>query len=293
MGPGDDAAVVRPASRPLLLTVDALCEGTHFRSTWLTPAALGRRAFLVNASDLAAMGGRPTFALLAVEAPGSYPVARLDALVGGFAAAARRSGARLVGGNLTAGRRLALTVTLLGEAPGRVVTRAGGRAGDALYVTGRLGASALAVRRLAGGRRGALPALPSRLDAGPLLARVASAMIDVSDGLVQDLGHLCRASGVAADLELACVPVAPACRRALGAGAEKFAATGGEDYELLFAVPARRVAALARLAPRLGCRLTRIGRLRRGRPGVRVLDADGRPVRLARAGFDHFQAGRR
>jgi thiamine-monophosphate kinase len=293
VGPGDDAAVVRPGPRPLLLTVDALCEGVHFRSGWITPAALGRRAFLVNASDLAAMGGRPTFALLAIEAPPSFPVTSLDALVAGFSAAARRSAAQLVGGNLAAGRRLALTVTLLGEAPGRVVTRAGGRPGDALYVTGALGAAALAVRRLAGGAGGTLPTPPLRVEVGRRLAPLASAMIDVSDGLVQDLGHLCRASGVAAELELARIPVAAACRRALGAAAGAFAATGGEDYELLFAVPPRREPGLARLAPRLGCWVTRVGRLGRGRPAVRVLDAAGRPARLRAGGFDHFRASRR
>src|SRR5439155_21816366 len=115
-GPGDDAAVVRWGRRRLLLTTDTLAEGVHFRRGWASPAALGRRAFGVNASDVAAMGGVPTVALLALEAPPAMAVADLDALVAGFAAAARRCGARLVGGNLIAGRRLAITVTLLGEA---------------------------------------------------------------------------------------------------------------------------------------------------------------------------------
>ena len=293
VGPGDDTAVVRPPRRPLLLTTDALCEGVHFRLPWISPAALGQRAFLVNASDVAAMGGVPTFALLAVEAPPELPVAALDAVVAGFSAAARRAGATLVGGNLTAGRRLALTVALLGEAPGRVVTRAGGRAGDALYVTGALGAGGLAVRRLLAGSRGTLPVPPLRVGAGVLLARLAGAMIDVSDGLLQDLGHVCRASGVAAEVELARVPVAPACRRALGTGAAAHAAAAGEDYELLFSVPLRREVALARLAPRLGCRVTRIGRLCRGRPAVRVVDAAGRQLPVRTTGFDHFGARHR
>lgn len=289
VGPGDDAAVVRTRGPRLLLTIDALIEGVHFRRGWLVPAALGRRAFGAAASDVAAMGGRPRFALLALEAPPHLPVVELDAVVRGVAHAARGSGARLVGGNLARAPRLGLTVAVVGEARGRIVTRAGARPGDVLYVTGTLGASGTAVRRLAAGRRAALADPPRRVRAGELLARVAHAMIDVSDGLVQDLDHLCHASGVAAVLELARVPVARACRRALGARAAAFAITAGEDYELLVAVPAARRRALARLRARLGCRLTAVGRIAAGRPAVRVLDARGRPVRLPRRGFDHFR----
>jgi thiamine-monophosphate kinase len=283
VGPGDDAAVVRVGGRPLLLTTDTLVEDVHFRSGWATPAALGRRAFGVNASDLAAMGGVPRFALLALEAPGKMPVAELDAVTRGFATAARRAGARLVGGNLAGGTHLAITAALIGEAPGRVVTRAGGRPGDLLYVTGALGAAGLAVRR----RR--LPATPDRVAAGVILARMASAMIDVSDGLLQDVGHLCRASRVGAEVELARVPVTPACRRALGPRAAEFAATAGEDYELVLAVPPARERRLLRLRRRLRCPVTRIGRLVRGAMRVRVLDPTGRPLRVERRGFDHFR----
>jgi thiamine-monophosphate kinase len=234
------------------------------------------------------MGGAPRYALLALEIPGRTPVSEIDALVGGFAAAARRSGARLVGGNLAAGPHLAITVALVGEAPGRIVTRAGARPGDRLFVTGTFGATGLAVRRLIAGIHARLPAPPVRVRQGIRLARLADAMIDVSDGLAQDLGHLCRASGVAAEIELARLPVAPACRRALGERAALFAASAGEDYELLIAVPPRRLPALARLRGSLGCRLTEIGRVVRGRPAVRLLDHAGRPVRLPRTGFDHF-----
>jgi thiamine-monophosphate kinase len=289
LGPGDDAAAVRPGRVPLLVTVDALVENVHFRRGWAPPAALGRRSYLTSASDLAAMGGVPRFALLALAAPPALPVAALDALVAGFAAAARRDGARLVGGNLAASPHLALTATVIGEAPGAVVTRAGARPGDLLLVTGWLGAAGLAVHRLAAGGRGRLPDPPRRVHAGRVLARVASAMIDVSDGLVQDLGHLCRASGVAAEIDLARLPVAIACRRALGGRAATFAAGAGEDYELLVTVPARRLPALRRALPRLGCRLTPIGRVLAGRPSVRVRGLDGRAVRVARSGFDHFR----
>jgi thiamine-monophosphate kinase len=288
VGPGDDAAAVRVGRRPLLLTTDTLIEGIHFRRGWDSPAGLGRRAFAVNASDVAAMGGVPRYALVALEVPARAPVVEIDALLAGFATIARRSGARLVGGNVAAGPHLAITVALVGEAPGRVVTRGGARPGDLLFVTGRLGASGIAVRNLTAGRRGRLPAPPLRVKAGVLLARVAHAMIDVSDGLAQDVGHVCRASRVGATIELGKLPVAPACRRSLGARAALFAASSGEDYELVIAVPPRRLPALARLRGRLGCRLTEIGTVTHG-SGVRLLDRTGRVLRPPRTGFDHFR----
>jgi thiamine-monophosphate kinase len=294
VGPGDDAAAVRVRSGLLLLlTTDCLVEGVHFRRGWAPPAALGRRAFAVNASDLAAMGGTPAFALLALEAPARLPAAELDAIVRGFVRAARREGAALVGGNLAAGPHLAITVALVGMSGPRTVTRAGARPGDGVYLTGTVGGAGLAVRRLAAGGRGRLPVPASRVRAGRLLAGVAGAMIDVSDGLLQDAAHLARASGVALEIEAGRVPVARACRRALGARALGFALGAGEDYELLASVPARRERALAGLARRLGCPLTRIGRVVAGAPGVRVLDAAGRPLAPAGAGFDHFRRAAR
>lgn len=287
LGPGDDCAIVVPGARPLLLTVDALVEGVHFRRAWLTPAQLGRRAFAVNASDIAAMGGAPRWCVVHIGAPPRVPAADVAAVSRGLAAAARRAGATLVGGNLSRAAELSVTVALIGEAPPRPVTRAGARPGDALYVTGRLGLAGLGVRRLrrdaraadAAARRWRQPI--ARLAAGAALARrgLASAMIDVSDGLLQDLGHLCRASGVGAALEIARLP----------AGADPaLALRGGEDYELLFAVPPRREAALARAASSLGCPITRIGECTRARR-IQVLDATGRSVRAPGGGFDHFR----
>lgn len=283
VGPGDDAAVVRAGGRPLVLTTDCLVEGVHFRRGWLAPAALGARAFAVSASDVAAMGAAPRWALLALEAPAALPRAFLDAVARGFARAAGAAGAALVGGNLAAGPHLALTAAVVGEAPGRVVTRAGARPGDRLYVTGALGAAGLAVRRLRRGAAARFPPTPRRHRAGIALARRASAMIDLSDGLAQDLGHLCRASDVGAVVRLDRVPVAPAVRRALGAGAAAFATTAGEDYELLVALPPS-----VRPPGGLGCALTHVGDVVAGRPEATFVDAHGRPVRLATRGWDHF-----
>jgi len=293
LGPGDDTAALRIDGTTLLVTTDALVAGVHFRPGWFSPRALGARAYGVNASDVAAMGGRPLAAVMALEVAGDVTTATLDGIVAGFVAAARAHGAFLVGGNLTRGPALAITVTLLGRAGPRLVTRAGARPGDHVFVTGRLGAMGAAVRDRRRGQPAPLPRVPDRVGAGALLARVASAMIDVSDGLVQDLGHVARASGVEVRLEASRIPVAAACRRRAGAGALGLALAAGEDYELACTVPQRGLAALARLAGRLGCPLTRIGVIERGRPVVTITAPDAAPLRVAAAGFDHLAAPRR
>ena len=284
IGPGDDAAVLRPERRPWVVTTDAQRAGVHFRAGWWSWSDLGRRTFLVAASDVAAMGAAPRAALLALEVPRHVDVAALSAFVRGFAAEGRRHGGSLIGGDVSAGPRFGAVATVLGTPRGRVVTRAGARAGDAVFVTGRLGATAWAIRERRAGRRVRMPLPPARFAAGAALAPLASAMIDVSDGLLQDMGHLCRASRVGAVLELARLPVAAPCV-ALGRRGRLLAATGGEDYELLFTIPAARLARLAHARP--SCGITRIGTVVRG-SGVVVRDAAGRTVRASHAGFDHF-----
>ena len=298
LGPGDDAAVLAPSRHPLILTTDAMVEGVHFRRGWLTPRALGRRAFAVSVSDVAAMGGRPIAALLGVAARPDMPAAELREIVRGVRVSAGTVGAALAGGNLAAARELSLTVAVLGEAPWRPITRAGGHVGDQLFVTGDLGGAAFGLRLLAGARsigRGASAVrrwqrpVP-RLRAGAALARgkIASAMIDLSDGLLVDAARLCRASGVGARLCGDRLPLAPAVRRLPARGARALAFAGGEDYELLFAVPPARLDALAAVRRTLGCRVTHIGELVRSR-GVRVVDARGRALALPRqTGHEHF-----
>ena len=194
----------------------------HFRRDWLTPAALGGRAFRVAVSDIAACGADPRFVLLALSAPASYPARDALALVRGLIRDAATVGVALVGGNLSAGPVLSLTVTVIGEAGARLLTRDAARVGDTIYVTGRLGGAAAALRvssrrkisaRSRGGRRGA-PSLaaylrpPLRVAAGRALvrSRFVGATIDVSDGLIQDLGHVCESSGVSAEMDLTTDP---------------------------------------------------------------------------------------
>jgi len=285
----------------MLLTVDAIVEGVHFERRWLSPRQVGRKGFLVNASDVAAMGGRPWTCVVSLGVPPTYRAQDLRALQAGLVAAAGEAGASVVGGNLSRAEQLFVSVALLADAPRRIVTRRGARPGDSVYVTGTLGDAALAVRWLQGRgpEMGRVPAAavrrfrePSpRLRAGRVLVEsgLVSAMIDVSDGLLQDLGHLCTESRVGAVVHAAAVPLSTAYRSQLGP-ADTLALHGGEDYELLCAVPERNVKRLQRVESRLGCPLTRIGEIIAG-PGLRVFDGAGRRLRLPSSGYDHFLGG--
>jgi thiamine-monophosphate kinase len=289
LGIGDDAAVLAPPRGELLVaTVDAVVEGVHFDRRF-TPAEIGWKALAVNLSDLAAMGARPLWALCALAAPRSTPPARLAAIGAGLARCARRHQIALVGGNVSAARDLSLTVTVLGSARAdELLTRAGARRGDAILVSGTLGDAALGRRpgaRAALARRQRQP-IP-RLELGRAIAPYASAAIDISDGLLLDLGRLCDASGVGATIRLESLPLSAAIRRAapprMCTGA---ALSGGEDYELCFTVAPRVLPAVLRAARLARCPVTDIGRIDAGK-GVEVVQG-GRPFRPGRAGHDHF-----
>lgn len=296
VGPGQDCAVIRSAGRRCLFTVDALVEGVHFERGWLSAHQLGRKSFLVNASDAAAMGGRPRFCVVSLAVPSDYPVRDLAALQAGIVESAGEAGAVVVGGNLTRAQQLCVTIALLADAPQRIVTRRGARRGDRIYVTGTLGDAALGCRALRDAvRRGTTYAVrrfrePSpRLQAGRVLvdSGVVSAMIDVSDGLVQDLGHICEESGVGAVIRTARLPLSASYRSVLG-GDDALALHGGEDYELLCTVPEGQVKRLERTQTRLGCPITCIGEIVGGRR-IRVERPDGRDATLAAQGYDHFR----
>jgi thiamine-monophosphate kinase len=294
VGPGDDCAVVRRSRRNLLITTDALVEGVHFEREWLTPRQLGRRSLLVNLSDIAAMGGGPTHGVISLGVPPRYRLADLVALHDGIAAVARETGSDIVGGNVTRARQAFVSITLLGEVD-RPVLRNGARAGDQLFVSGVLGEAALGVRQLRRGKRRG-PAITRyrepqpRLQAGALLAqeRMASAMIDVSDGLLQDLRHIVESSGVGAVIDVDALPHAPGLKQLRDADALQLALCGGDDYELLFTVPRRKLARLEKLRPKLGCQVTRIGECTKDGRGIRLRGA-GRAVRIAgEGGWDHL-----
>lgn len=292
VGPGQDCAVIRSGARRLLFTVDAIVEGVHFEPGWMSPRQLGRKSFLVNASDVAAMGGQPRFCVASLGVPPGYLARDLHALQSGLVAAARETGAVVVGGNLTRSERLFVSIALLADAPSRLVTRRGAHPGDRVYVTGVLGDAALAVRLLRQRRSGQsirrFREPNPRLRAGRILVEtgIVSAMIDISDGLVQDLGHICEQSGVGAVVHTPDVPVSPAYRRLCGAD-NRLALRGGEDYELLCMVPKRNVQRLERNRRRLGCPITCIGQVTDG-GRVQLVGRDD-SARLDSTGFDHFR----
>ena len=300
VGPGQDCAVICCGRARVLLTIDALVEDVHFRTAWLSPHQIGRKCFLVNASDVAAMGGRPRACVVSLCVPPSYLVRDLSALQAGIVQAAGEVGAFVVGGNLSRAAQLSISIALLADAPRRLVTRQGARPGDQLYITGTLGDAALAVHLLRSARRArALPARimrrfqepPSRLLAGRALVEsgIVSAMIDVSDGLVQDLHHICEESRVGGIIDAARVPLS-AAHRTHPAAPDGLALHGGEDYELLCTIPERNVTRLQRMRGRLGCPITHIGEIT-SRRGVRVLDRTGKTVKPRVTGYDHFLSG--
>jgi thiamine-monophosphate kinase len=292
LGVGDDAAVLAPPrGEALAVTVDEVVEGVHFDGRF-TPGDIGWKALAVNLSDLAAMGARPLWGLVALAFPRETPRARVLGVVRGIAACARRHGLAIVGGNVSRGPALTVSITAIGGvAPGRFLTRAAARPGDVLLGSGTFGDAALGLEP------GAAPALvrrqrrpTPRLELGRAVAGIARAAIDVSDGLVQDLGHVAEASGVRAVLEAERLPRSPAYLRHAASLADPLgpALAGGEDYELLLAVAPDHVRRALAAGRATGTPLSVLGRFERGR-GVAVLDGEGRP-RPVPSGHDHLRA---
>ena len=272
---GDDAAILRPGkAEDLVLSTDAQVEGVHFRFRRESPRTIGRRALAVNLSDLAAMGARPVGALLSLCAPPEMALSVFDGIIAGFLDESRRFDCPLVGGNLSRAQNCSLTVTVVGRVKrGRALSRQGLRPGDRLFVTGVLGAAALA--RLRADRSGRpLRRVPEpRIEAGLALARSGQvrACIDVSDGLASDLDHLLEGGKLGAEIDLDRLPAPRGFRRGcleLGLDPATVLVGGGEDYELLFGLAATSpLADSKRLTRRLGVPVTDIGRVVRA-PGL-------------------------
>lgn len=293
-GIGDDAALLRvPPGRELAVAMDTLNAGVHFPDG-TAAADVGWKALAVNLSDLAAMGAEPAWCTLSLSLP-QADAAWLDGFLDGFLELAAAHRVALVGGDTTRGP-LSVCVTVHGLIePGSALRRDGARVGDAVWVSGTLGDAAGALRQWQQQGVGVDPALRDRLDRptprvalGRALRGIAHAAIDVSDGLLADLGHVCAASGLAAEIELDALP----CSAALAAAFDRdtrraLQAAGGDDYELCFTAPAEASAAIGALARALALPLARIGRTVEG-AGVRALTADGTPWQPARAGYEHF-----
>jgi len=295
LGIGDDAALWEAQAGLRAFTTDTLVMGTHFTPATLGWEDLGWKAMAVNQSDLAGMGARPTLALVTLGLTGEEPPEGLDALYRGMAQAGRAFGGAVVGGDVVRSPVLFVTVAMVGYLPGPPLRRDRARPGDRVAVTGPLGASAGGLHALLEGR----PLPPDspllqahrrprpRVAEGVTLAGLGiSCGMDISDGLLQDLGHIAEASGVAVEVEAERVPIHPALREADPARALEWALTGGEDYELLFTAPPALMERALQAVPSACV----IGRVVEGPPGaVTVYDPTGRPLPLERRGWDHLR----
>jgi thiamine-monophosphate kinase len=294
LGVGDDAALLQPtAGHVLAVSTDMLVSGTHFFPD-ADPHLLGHKTLAVNLSDLAAMGATPRWATLALSLPAADEV-WLERFSAGFFALAQRHGVDLVGGDTTRGP-LNLCVTIFGEVPPQqALRRSGAQVGDDVWVSGTLGEAALALAHLQGRivlDEAAFAACAERLhrpqpriELGLALRGIANSAIDVSDGLLADLGHILECSNVGAEIDFDALPVSQALR---SRSQQKLALSGGDDYELCFTAPAERVVDVDAISTRLGLPLARIGKIVAGR-GCIVQDAGGNPLHIETEGYDHFR----
>jgi thiamine-monophosphate kinase len=312
VGIGDDCAVLEPTAGSLLLaTTDLLIEDVHFRRRWATPMDIGWKSLAVNVSDIAAMGGRPRWGLIALACPEDVTLEEAEAFYAGVQALATEHDVAIVGGDTSSSPRgWVINVTLLGEAIRAPLLRSTARPGDLIAVTGSLGRSAAGLALLeaspaptgvAGDARAEVTVAHlrprPRTREGQWLGEAGgvTSMIDLSDGLATDLGHLCEESGVGARVELARIPVGPSVRevaRMLGRDGVHWATGGGEDYELLLTCAPEAFDRLAGgLARAMGTTLTAIGEMMPAADRIRYLDACGEAVSVG-PGFEHFVTGR-
>lgn len=298
LGIGDDCALMAPSpGMQMAISSDMLVEGRHFLPG-ADPRKLGHKCLAVNLSDLAAMGAKPVAFTLALALPASDE-AWLAPFARGLFDLADLHGCELIGGDTTKGP-LTISITVFGEvAPGRALRRAAAQVGDDVWISGSLGDARLALSAYFGER-----ALPEedhaaaavrmhepqpRVALGMALAGIAHAALDISDGLVGDIGHILKSSGVGATLDVDALPAGPVLARQPLALRREFTAAGGDDYELCFTAPRARRDAVLAAAQQAGTIVTRVGTID-PEPGLRWVDAHGAPLALALAGFDHFAA---
>jgi thiamine-monophosphate kinase len=299
LGVGDDCALVDVANgMDLAISMDTMVSGTHFFPD-VDPENLGHKALAVNLSDIAAMGAMPYWTMLALTLP------RVDhdwlaAFAKGFFDLAEENNVSLIGGDTTRGQTLVITVTIMGEVPaGAALRRGGAKVGNDVWVSGTVGDAALAVAHRYGklvlGAEDYHEAVmrlyePSpRVALGQALRGLATAAIDISDGLLADLTHICRLSGVGATVEMGAVPLSPIAAKHIHSDEGRNAIlAGGDDYELCFTAHPNSRESIEDLTKMLGVPLTRIGQVKRGK-GVSLLGADGKPVKIDGRGYDHFK----
>ena len=292
-GIGDDAAVLRiPPRHELLVTTDFTIEGVHFRRNWHQPEVVGWRCLTRGLSDIAAMGGEPQAAFLSLALGSDVPQKWVEGFLKGLFALAKKHKVPLAGGDTAqSAGGIQADIVVVGSVPrGKAILRSGAKPGDAIYVTGTLGGSAMALDRLTGGlplwtERARYFYPEPRLEVGEWLRQhgIPSAMIDVSDGLSTDLEHICEESRVGADIEMNAIPRARAGRGIGKPVALQFALNGGDDYELLF-TSSRQVPEKVE-----GVRVTKIG-CTTASSGMRLIDATGKINPLEARGWEHFKS---
>jgi thiamine-monophosphate kinase len=298
VGLGDDAAAWRSEVPIELATVDAMVQGVHFNLDITSWQELGWKSLAINLSDIAAMGGTPRYALVALGLPADTRVEDVSHLYEGMIDLARQTGTAIAGGNISRSPVVSVTITVLGGSPeGRVLLRSSARPGDTIAVTGHPGSAAAGLEMLLKHlrldapseqylRQAFLRPMP-RLDEGRALVKAGvKTTIDISDGLLADLRHICEASQVSARVDVDKLPIHPAVLEGFGDKARELALAGGEDYELLFTAGADVV---KRLSAELDCPVTAIGRITTGGPGkISLVDARGKPVAIKEYGWSHF-----
>lgn len=326
LGIGDDAAALEtPEKSLLLITTDIMIEGIHFKREYFTPQLLARKSLAINLSDIAAMGGEPHYFLLNLSLPGNLDTNFLEAFIDGLLEEANRYNVSLIGGDTSSSKKeIIISLTLLGQAKkGQIVSRSKAKPGHYLYVSGDIGRSAAGLSLLKAGYRlkdervlregisinkeeeklakQCLVAhlIPSpRLELGRMLATegLAHAMIDLSDGISRDLSHICRLSKCGAIINKDMLPIAEATSywaEKLHLSPFDLALNGGEDYELLFAIPAEKEEKLQNLikAKRLAS-ITRIGEIVEEKMGIKISQPEGESIPLADRGYDHFSSNK-
>jgi thiamine-monophosphate kinase len=296
IGIGDDAAAWQGDKSIQLATVDSFIQGVHFPSGIAPWKELGWKALATNLSDIAAMGGVPRYALVSLALPDNTEVDDVTALYTGMLELGREYGVAIIGGDTSSAPIVAITITILGSSQKKqLLTRSAAKPGELVAVTGKLGAAAAGLEMLklklkfdppatAFLRNAFLHPYP-RIAEGQLLAdQGVKTAIDISDGLIADLGQICKASQVGARIEIDRVPIEPLVKAEFGEKAVEMALSGGEDYELLFAAGAEVIDKVKRAAP---CPITTIGEIVVGK-GVNVVDRQGNPIDIVKRGWEHF-----
>jgi thiamine-monophosphate kinase len=289
---GDDTAVIKVGGKTLLLTIDSLVEDDHFALRWSTPEQVGMKAMEANVSDIAANGGRPRYALISICLKEDTEVEFVDGLYKGIYSVADKYGFEVVGGNFTHGKQIVIDVALIGETK-KPVLRSGAKAGDLICVTGDLGKSkaGLELFRHFGNGAKSFDAVKAhlepkcRLKESMIIAQFASAMIDVSDGLAPEIGHICERSLVGAAIYREKIPVSKStffAAELVKKDAYDFALYGGEDYELVFTLPGKRMKELKKKFPNFSV----VGKIIPRKHGIYLLE--GRQKKRLGKGYDHF-----